>query len=174
MVEVRPASASDAQAVSRLAARTFALACPDSTPAAAIAEHIRTQLNADAFAQLMTWARFLVVDGAHGEVSGYVMLTCEPPPLDTHWQRPLELRRIYVDVDLHGRGVAEALMAASLRIAVEEGHDWIWLGTNKQNVRAIRFYEKAGFGIVGERKFCVADSVETDHVMARRVSLSHE
>ena len=32
---------------------------------------------------------------AAGEVGGYVMLTRDPPPIDTAWADPLELRRIY-------------------------------------------------------------------------------
>ena len=60
-------------------------------------------------------------------------------------------------------------MQESLRLAHSQGHDWIWLGTNEQNKRAIRFYEKFGFTIVGERTFRVAHSVESDHVMARPV-----
>lgn len=58
-------------------------------------------------------------------------------------------------------------MRTSLEFATREGHDWIWLGTNEANSRALRFYEKFGFRIVGTRNFCVADSIECDHVLAR-------
>lgn len=167
MPEVRPATLDDAEAIARLAARTFPLACPDHTPPEAIAAHIRDELNADRFREHMKTSQFLVVDAADGEVCGYVMLTTDPPPIDTAWRNPLELRRIYVDASDHGGGVAADLMRASLRIAEDGHHDWIWLGTNEQNKRAIRFYEKFGFVIVGQRTFQVGPSVECDHVMAR-------
>lgn len=167
MPEVRTATSADAEAIARLAARTFPLACPDHTPPDAIAIHIRDELNAGRFREHMATSRFLVVDGEPGEVVGYVMLCTDPPPIDTSWTNPLELRRIYVDEHAHGSGVASALMRASLAIAQEHGHDWVWLGTNEQNARAIRFYAKFGFDIVGERTFVVAHSVESDHVMAR-------
>jgi ribosomal protein S18 acetylase RimI-like enzyme len=166
--EVRRADLTDAEAIARLAARTFPLACPDHTPAEAILRHIATELSADRFREHMASAQFLVVD-AGAQVSGYVMLTTEPPPIPAQWARPLELRRIYVDESAQGDGTAMALMQASLEIARAGGHDWIWLGTNEQNARAIRFYEKCGFEIVGNRTFCVADSEENDYVMARRV-----
>lgn len=98
------------------------------------------------------------------------MLTRDPPPIETTWADPLELRRIYVDEAQHGKGTATALMQASVARAERDGHDWLWLGTNEQNQRAIRFYEKFGFTIVGRRTFFVADSEESDHVMARRVT----
>lgn len=145
MPEVRPATTADVDAIARLAARTFALACPDHTPSEAIAAHIATELTADRFRQHMARAQFLVVDGPPGEVSGYVMLTRDPPPIDTAWADPLELRRIYVDEAEHGKGTASALMQASVAMAERDGHDWLWLGTNEQNQRAIRFYEKRGW-----------------------------
>lgn len=168
MPDVRPATPADAEAIARLAARTFPLACPDHTTPRAIATHIATELNADRFREHMASAQFLVVDGG-AEVIGYVMLTTEPPPIETPWRNPLELRRIYVDQAEHGSGTASALMRASLHAAAAGGHDWIWLGTNEQNHRAMRFYEKFDFRIVGQRTFCVADSVESDYVMARTV-----
>ncbi len=172
MPDVRTATAADAEAIAQLAARTFPLACPDHTPADAIAIHIRDELNAGRFREHMATARFLVVDGDPGEVVGYVMLCTEPPPISQPWVNPLEVRRIYVDAHAHGSGIAAALMHASLEIARDAGHDWVWLGTNEQNQRAIRFYEKFGFGIVGERTFVVAHSVESDHVMARPVEVN--
>ncbi len=116
MPEVRPAGPEDAEAIARLAARTFPLACPDHTPPAAIEAHIANELNADRFREHMATATFLVVD-AEPEVRGYVMLSTEPPPIPTRWHNPIELRRIYVDASEHGRGVAAALMLASLQVA---------------------------------------------------------
>jgi ribosomal protein S18 acetylase RimI-like enzyme len=166
MSNVRDATPDDAEAISRLAGRTFALACPGHTPAASITQHIRTELTAAKFRDYLNSAQFLVVDGGDGVV-GYVMLTTDPPPIDTTWVSPMEIRRIYVDESEHGTGVAAALMRAGLDRAVCGGHDWVWLGTNRENARAIRFYRKYGFAVVGHRTFRVADSVESDYVMAR-------
>lgn len=170
MPDVRLATPDDAAAISRLAARTFHLACPSHTPAASIEKHISTELTARRFREHFDTARFLVVDGADGadEVIGYVMVTSDLPPIDVDWVNPLEVRRIYVDQASHGAGVADALMRECLDTAVREGCDWVWLGTNRENARAIRFYEKFGFAVVGHRTFVVADSVESDYVMARR------
>lgn len=165
-VRVRRANTDDAAAISRLAARTFALACPPTTSEADIAAHIANELNEQRFRELMAQAEFHVVD-AEGEVCGYIMVVQNPPPIDTAWQRPLELRRFYVDADQQGRGIADALMDTAISVAVQLGSDWIWLGTNVHNQRAIRFYRKHGFEIVGERTFTVGDSLESDHLLAR-------
>jgi ribosomal protein S18 acetylase RimI-like enzyme len=166
----RRAGPEDADALARLAARTFPLACPAHTPPEAIAAHIATELSPARFREHMATAEFYVVDGEDGEVVGYTMLAFDLPPIDVHWQRPLEVKRIYVDADAHGSGLATALMDHALHRARSGRHDWIWLGTNEENARAIRFYEKCGFRIVGRRTFRVADSVESDYVLAQRVS----
>jgi ribosomal protein S18 acetylase RimI-like enzyme len=163
----REATTDDLAAIARLAARTFPLACPPTTPPEAIEAHIRDELSEQRFAAHMATSDFFVVDAGGGEVCGYVMIAHDPPPIDHDWSDPVELRRIYVDADRHGTDVAADLMRTSLDFATREGHDWIWLGTNEANTRAVRFYEKFGFRIVGERTFRVAHSIECDHVLAR-------
>jgi ribosomal protein S18 acetylase RimI-like enzyme len=166
---VREATPDDAEAIARLAARTFPLACPPTTPPEAIEAHIRDELNAQRFAEHMQTSDFFVVDADDGEVCGYVMVAHDPPTIEQDWRDPVELRRIYVDADRHTTGVAADLMQTALEFAARKGHDWIWLGTNEANTRALRFYEKFGFRVVGKRTFCVADSIECDHVLARPV-----
>lgn len=162
----RPATPADAEALARLAARTFASACPPHTPPDAIEAHIATELSAQRFLEHMSHARFYVVDEGQ-ELSGYLMLAFDDPPIPTAWTNPIELRRIYVDVP--GGGVAGALMRTALEQA--RGHDVIWLGTNRLNARAIRFYRKHGFAIVGNRTFTVGGVAEADYVMARTVEV---
>lgn len=165
----RRATRDDADALARLAARTFPLACPDHTPPDAMAIHVATELSPQRFRDQMDVAEFHLVDAADGEAQGYIMLAFDEPPIPTDWHDPIELRRIYVDAAEHGSGIATALMECALERARAGGHDWIWLGTNEQNVRALRFYEKSGFRIVGERMFRVAHTEEHDYVLARPV-----
>lgn len=145
------------------------MACPPTTAPEAIEAHIRDELNESRFAEHMRTSDFFVVDAGAGEVCGYVMIAYDPPPVDNDWSNPAELRRIYVDADRHHTGVAADLLQTSLDFVSGRGHDWMWLGTNEANARAVRFYEKFGFRIVGKRSFCVADSIECDHVLARPV-----
>lgn len=165
-MNARLATEADISAIADLAARTFALACPPSTPQADIDTHIRVQLSEQSFADLMATATFFVIDAPVG-VCGYAMLAADPPPVAGPWRNAAELRRIYVDEHLHGQGLSEALMSACLHAAEVAGHDWIWLATNIQNRRARRFYEKSGFAVVGDRTFTVGGSVEHDYVLAR-------
>ncbi|MEB0307431.1 GNAT family N-acetyltransferase, partial [Cryobacterium sp. 10I1] len=67
----------------------------------------------------------------------------------------------------HGRGVAAALMTATLDAARDRGARGAWLGVNQENARAIRFYGKHGFARVGTKHFLVGDRYEDDFVLER-------
>ena len=162
---VRAATPEDAATLAVLAARTFHLACPRHTTPEAIAAHIAGELNPQRFVEHMAaGAQFYLIGD-----EAYLMLAFDPPPIDTDWQRPLEVKRIYVAADAHGSGLAKELMDVAFERAQAGGHDVVWLGTNKENIRALRFYAKCGFRIVGERTFYVGGVPEDDYVLAAPV-----
>jgi diamine N-acetyltransferase len=174
-VTVRPAEPSDARALAGVAGLTFALACPPSTTPEAIADFIATSLSEARFDDyLADPARILLVaEEAPGEpLSGYTMLVRgEPTDPDVAGAiriRPtIELSKIYVLRDSHGRGTAAQLMTASLDAARGAGAAGIWLGTNEENARAQRFYAKHGFEVVGTKRFRLGDRYEDDLVFER-------
>ena len=83
--------------------------------------------------------------------------------------RPAEVQRLYVDAPWHGKGVAQALMASLLGTAVAGGADVAWLGVWEKNPRAISFYGKSGFTVVGEHVFVLGSDPQRDLVLARRL-----
>jgi diamine N-acetyltransferase len=84
--------------------------------------------------------------------------------------RGLEILRFYVDAPWHGRGVAQVLMARVLDVAGERECDAVWLGVWERNARAIAFYEKYGFRVVGEQPFMLGLDRQRDLVMVRNAS----
>jgi tRNA (guanine37-N1)-methyltransferase len=59
----------------------------------------------------------------------------------------IELSRFYTRAVAHGSGtVAGPLMRATIDAAGAARASTVWLGVNEENARAIRFYEKHGFG----------------------------
>ena len=179
----RIATTADADEVAALAARTFSLACPPTTTAEAIAAHIRTVLSPARFrVHLADPTHRVVLAEVGGRPVGYTMVV-QAPPSDPDVAGALRLRpevelsKVYVEQGAHGAGVARPLMAETLRVARElagerglDADAGIWLGVNEHNARAIRFYERSGFRIVGTRSFRLSDAVETDHVMERALA----
>lgn len=80
----------------------------------------------------------------------------------------VELARIYVDRNHHGRGVANELMNAVIDAAKQAGVAKLWLGVWEHNPRAIRFYEKFGFRVTGSHPFLLGSDLQTDLVLERK------
>jgi ribosomal protein S18 acetylase RimI-like enzyme len=177
-VAVRNAVSSDAALLHSLATATFALACPPGTLQASIDDFVAHQLSETRFAEHAADShRALLIAEVDGVPAGYTMLVVpdridsaptDPDVASAVSTRPTaELSKVYVLAGQHGRGVAAALMAASIDAARARGFASVWLGVNQQNARANRFYEKSGFGIVGTKKFLVGGKWEDDYVRER-------
>ena len=76
-----------------------------------------------------------------------------------------QLRQLYVDADFHGRGVAQALLDWSRRIAQSRGASSLLLTVWEENGRARRFYEKHGFAHVGDYAFQTGTQIDRDLIM---------
>ena len=167
---IRSAGPTDAEAFAAVGVATFALACPPSTPAAALDAYIRTELSPDKFLAHLNNARLsLMAAELDQRVVGYLMLRRDPSPPPVQALRPLEVNKLYVLSECHGTGVGQALMGAALEQARHGGHDALWLSVSQHNGRGLSFYRKLGFRVVGEQTFQVGGDTQEDFIMARSV-----
>ena len=174
MTTVRTATADDLAGLSVLAARTFPLACPPWMSADSIADFVADQLSEAAFAGHLADPDHhvrLAVDRADEPV-GYSLaihgvLAEAPEPWRA--ERTTYLSKLYVAPEFHGAGLAGALFDAVRTASVDDGCTAIWLGTNRENLRAQRFYAKCGFTVVTERRFDVGGTVCVDDVYGLRL-----
>jgi ribosomal protein S18 acetylase RimI-like enzyme len=109
----------------------------------------------------------LVEDG--GRLVGYAQFGPGAEPACVALRPAWELRRLYVEPELKGAGLASELMARALASAARAGAAAMWLGVWEHNPRAIRFYEKAGFALVGEHVFRLGSDAQRDLIMVRRL-----
>jgi ribosomal protein S18 acetylase RimI-like enzyme len=169
---IRPAVPDDAAALAALAERTFretyATMCRADDLEAYIAAHFgaarqREELEDAAMTTLLATER-------GGVLAGYGQLRHGEAPAVVAGARPAEVARFYVDRPWQGRGVASALMTACLTTLARGGADAAWLGVFRANARAVRFYEKCGFTVVGLTTFTMGSDVQDDYVMARSLA----
>lgn len=172
---VSPATDDDLAELVRVAAATFPLACPVSVNPTDIAAFLEENLSAQCFASYLADPDrrvFAVRDGGH--LIGYAMtvrgVSSDPAVAAAVRPRPaVELSKMYVLPGRHGTGAAAGLMNAALEWATAVGAACVWLGVNRHNERAQRFYRKFGFTVAGDRTFRVGAGVECDVVMVRPV-----
>ena len=78
-----------------------------------------------------------------------------------------EYQASVIEASAHGRGVGAALMDEAIRRAREARADALWLYAWQRAPRAIAFYRKCGFRIVGTSVFSVGEHPTDDWIMAR-------
>jgi ribosomal protein S18 acetylase RimI-like enzyme len=166
---IRPARPEDAGALSAFAARlfreTYSPTCRAADVEAYATDAFTPELQS---AELCDPASATLLAEADGRLAGYVQLRAGQAPDDVPGRRPVEIARFYVDAEWHGRGVAAELMDAVHRAAADLG-DFLWLSVWEENGRAIRFYRRRGFGVVGHATFRMGEDEQRDHLMARPV-----
>lgn len=169
-VSTRSAGPDDAALLHRIAAATFALACPPGTTPEAVADFVASNLSEPHFARyLADESRDVLLVEIAGEPVGYTMLIAadpaDPDVAAVVTARPtVELSKFYLLAAAHGSGAAAVLMRASVEAARARAASSVWLGVNQQNARANRFYEKNGFVNVGTKRFLVGGNWEDDFV----------
>ena len=97
---------------------------------------------------------------------GYALLTAPEFPQGLAGTDDLELRRIYLFSRFHGGGTGQCLVDAAVASAREQGARRLLLGVHPENHRALRFYHRNGFRVVGQRQFQVGALVFQDPVLA--------
>lgn len=168
---VRPATEGDAAALAALAEATFRDAFAGDNTAGDVDAHCarhygqRRQLE-----EIRDPAMATFVAESAGRLVGFGQLRAGHAPACVRVAPAREVQRLYVDRDWHGKGVAQALMAAMLALARGQGAGAAWLGVWERNPRAIAFYRKMGFEPVGEHVFTVGSDPQRDLVLLKALA----
>jgi ribosomal protein S18 acetylase RimI-like enzyme len=171
-LQIRSATLADAPALSALGERTFRETfAADNTPEDLAAHLAATYTPERQAAELADPARHtLVAETARGDLVAFAQLLAGPAPGCVRGPAPIELLRLYVDREWHGRGLAHRLIRAALEAAAARGAETLWLGVWERNPRAIAFYAKWGFQDVGSHDFVLGSDRQTDRIMVRPVA----
>ena len=79
----------------------------------------------------------------------------------------LEVARLYVRQDWIGTGLGAALMRRVVEEARAKGCRSIVLGVWERNERAITFYQRFGFKVIGNMAFKLGQDVQNDLIMRK-------
>ena len=99
------------------------------------------------------------------KVIGYLKVNVGQSQTEIRDINALEIERIYVLKEFHGKKVGQILYDKAIELAKEENVEYVWLGVWEQNPRAIKFYEKNGFVKFDKHVFKLGDDEQTDIMM---------
>jgi ribosomal protein S18 acetylase RimI-like enzyme len=170
MVTIRMATLADRARLTDFGRRTFHATFGAQNTAEDMRAYLDAAFNeAQQTAELtdpnrVTW--FAELDDA---LVGYAQIHRGEPAPCVPERDSVELVRLYVDRAAQGRGVAQQLLRVAEEAAAMQARG-IWLGVWENNARAIAFYTKSGFAVVGSHEFLLGTDRQTDHIMAKRFS----
>lgn len=98
-------------------------------------------------------------------VIGYLKLNFGQSQTELQDNNAVEIERIYVLKDFHGKKVGQLLYEKAIEIAKMNNANYIWLGVWEENPRAISFYKKNGFVEFDKHIFKLGDDEQTDIMM---------
>lgn len=99
------------------------------------------------------------------EVIGYLKLNFGDSQTELKDNNALEIERIYVSKEFHGKSVGQLLFDKAIEVAKHKNADYIWLGVWEGNPLAINFYKKNGFVEFDKHIFKLGDDEQIDIMM---------
>jgi ribosomal protein S18 acetylase RimI-like enzyme len=110
------------------------------------------------------YALWLVESHPGSAPVGYMVLAPAQLPLPES-AADLELKRIYLLSKFQGGGLGKQLISTAIAHSTAAGARRLLLGVYAHNTTAIGFYQRAGFGQLGSRKFNVGGKDYDDNIM---------
>ncbi|HJY12548.1 MAG TPA: GNAT family N-acetyltransferase, partial [Flavobacterium sp.] len=104
------------------------------------------------------------------EVIGYLKINFGLSQTELKDDKALEIERIYVSKEFHGKKVGQLLYDKAIEIAKQKNSDYVWLGVWEENLRALSFYRKNGFVEFDKHLFKLGDDEQTDLMMKLKLS----
>ena len=106
----------------------------------------------------------------NNELIGYLKINFGDSQTELKDSRTLEIERIYVSKEFHGKSIGQLLYGKAIEMAKQKDAEYIWLGVWEENPRAINFYKKNGFIEFDKHIFRLGDEEQTDIMMKLKLS----
>tara|TARA_R110002020_G_scaffold449479_2_gene662759 strand:- start:16729 stop:17268 length:540 start_codon:yes stop_codon:yes gene_type:complete len=164
--EIRRVSIDDLDQLQRISKQTFAETFSSGNSEANMNNYLENSFSAKKLQDELndTNAEIYFVE-LDKQVIGYLKVNFGQSQTEIKDVNALEIERIYVLSEFHGKKIGQLLYEKSMQISRQRNVDYVWLGVWEENLRAIRFYEKNGFVKFDKHIFKLGDDEQTDIMM---------
>ncbi|WP_039053961.1 GNAT family N-acetyltransferase [Sphingobacterium sp. T2] len=168
ITEVRPDEIQDLQRICKLTfSETFSASNSENDMNNYLSENFSLEKITTEFNDKNSLFYF-AKEGAN--ILGYLKLNFGDAQTELRDPKALEIERIYVLKEFHGKKVGQLLFEKALKIAEEKKVDYVWLGVWEENLRAINFYKKNGFEEFDKHIFKLGNDEQTDIMMKLKLT----
>ena len=154
------------EALQQIGCQTFEETFAESNSAENMAKYLEEAYSHEKLsAELNNPNSFFYFAMMDHNVIGYLKLNMGGSQTELKDNDALEIERIYVLKEFHGKKVGQLLFDKAITIAKEQHVAYVWLGVWEENKRAIQFYTKNGFVEFDQHVFVLGDEPQTDIMM---------
>jgi diamine N-acetyltransferase len=165
-IEIRKATVSDLETIQKISIQTFTETFAAVNTPENITDYIKDSLNTEQLsAELNNLSSQFYIAYSNDEVVGYLKINFGDAQTETINENALEVQRIYVLQNFHGKNIGQLLLDEVKKIAQTTDVDSIWLGVWEENHRALRFYTKNEFVVFDKHVFKMGNDEQTDLLM---------
>lgn len=169
-IEIRKATLSDLETIQKISTQTFIETFAAVNTPENIDNYIKDSLNTERLtAELNNLNSQFYIAYSNDEVVGYLKINFGDAQTESLNENALEVQRIYVLQNFHGKNIGQLLLEEVKKIAQTTCVEYIWLGVWEENYRALRFYTKNGFVVFDKHVFKMGNDEQTDLLMQLKI-----
>ena len=101
----------------------------------------------------------------NSDIIGYLKINTGKAQTELKNDISLEIERIYIKHEKHGKNIGKQLLDKAIEIAKEHHYQYIWLAVWELNLKAIAFYKKHNFVEFDKHIFKLGDDEQIDLMM---------
>lgn len=161
MTKIEKAQLKEFDLISRMGRETFFESHIESAPAHELETYVTQKFSPDIVsAELGDERNIFHVMYWNNEPAGYskIIPNCSNPLIQPNEVTKLE--RLYIKKEFYGKKLGLHLFQFNVELAKSKGQSGLWLNVWTGNTRAIEFYKKAGFSIIGDTTFRLSETRE--------------
>ena len=167
-IEIKRVSLDDIEPLQTISRQTFFETFSESNTKENMAKYLEEGFSAERLTTELSDESsefyFAMLDN---DIIGYLKLNLGLSQTELRDDKALEIERIYVIKEFHGKKVGQLLYDKAIEIAYHVRADYVWLGVWEENPRAINFYKKNGFVEFDKHTFRLGDDDQTDIIMRK-------
>ena len=170
-IDIKKVSLSDIDELRSISRQTFLETFADGNTESDMKKYLDENLSNDKLVgELIILDSEFYFASIQNKVIGYLKINFGQAQTELKDQKSLEIERIYILKEFHGKKVGQILFDTALQIASRIKADYVWLGVWEKNFRAINFYKKNGFVEFDKHIFKLGDDEQTDIMMKLTLS----
>lgn len=167
-INIEKAAVEDCAALQSIGRQTFAETFAGSNTAADMKKYLDENFSDEKVGVELRYPGSVFFIAKDGErVVGYMKLNTGKAQTELQDEASLEIERIYVLREYHGKKLGQLLLDKALEEAQYQGKSYVWLGVWEENDRAIGFYTKNGFAAFDKHVFKLGEDVQIDIMMKK-------